>query len=640
MRKLEGHVGWAVAIWAAAAAIFQLYTAYIGYLEPREQRSLHLLLFLPLAFLLYPAHPTRSPQDRPSALDWLLAGLAILPNAYSYFEAHRINMRLENVTPLLPAELVLGTLAILLFIEALRRAVTPILAGLLLIALLYLFNTEHMPGMWNYRDLGVDEIVEDMFLVNGEGMYGTITGISATMVAVFIAFGAFVEGSGVGRLFSNLGSRVAGRYSGGPAKVAVLTSAMFGTMSGSSSSNVFATGSFTIPMMKKLGYRPAFAGGVEAAASVGGQIMPPIMGAGAFIMAEITNIPYRSIIVAALLGACCYFFMVLISVHLEARKLGLRGLDESELPTWRAVLDDLHLLIPIVVLMGLLTLRYSPHFAAFYSILATVAATWLRRHTRLGPRQLFRILANAGRNITSIAVACVGAGMIIASLTVTGLVISLGTIITQAAGGELWLAAILLMLTTIALGMGVPTTAAYVITAAIGAPTLISQFGVPVLGAHLFVFYFAILADATPPVSIASYAAASIARAHPIMTGLQALRLSIAGFVVGYSYLYTPALMMDAPFFEVLGQILVNLTGLTILAAGLTGYLNGPIALPLRPLLFAAGLAITLLEIYPVWPRVLIALVALAALYYLPGVFALGRKPAVVKPAGAESQLE
>jgi TRAP transporter 4TM/12TM fusion protein len=635
MRKLEGRVGIAVAIWAAAAATFQLYAASIGYLEPREQRSLHLLLFLPLAFLLYPAHPTRSPQHRPSGPDWLLAGLSLLPHAYSYIEAHRINMRLENVTPLLTSELVLGTLAIVLFLEALRRAVTPVLAGLLLLAIGYLFVTEYMPGMWNYRDLAFEEIVEVMYLVNGHGMYGTITGISATMVAIFIAFGAFVEGSGVGRLFSNLGSRAAGRYSGGPAKVAVVTSAMFGTMSGSSSSNVFATGSFTIPMMKKLGYRPAFAGGVEASASVGGQIMPPIMGAGAFIMSEITNIPYHSIIVAALLGACCYFFMVLISVHLEARKLGLRGMDEAELPLWRAVLDDLHLLIPIGVLIGLLSLRYSPHFSAFYSILATIAASWLRKHTRIGPKKLFLILANAGRNITSIAVACVGAGMIIAGLTVTGLVLSIGMIITSASGGVLWLAALLLMLTTLALGMGVPTTAAYVITSAIGAPTLISEFGVPILGAHLFVFYFAILADATPPVSIASYAAASIAKAHPIMTGIQALRLSIAGFVVGYSYLYTPALMMEGPFLEVIGQILVNLGGLTILAAGLAGYLNGPIAWPLRPLLAAAGLAITLLEIYPVWPRVLIAAAVLATLHYLPGLFALGQKP-LVKAAGAE----
>ena len=631
MRKIEGHLGLAVALWAAAAAAFQLYTAYIGYLEPRTQRALHVLLFLPLAFLLFPAHPKRSPRHRPSALDGVLAALAILPNAYVYFEAHRINLRLENVTPLLWEELVLGTLATVLVLEAVRRAVTPILAGLMAIGLGYLFLSEYTPGLWHYRDMTYEEIVELMYLVNGQGIYGTITGISATMVAVFIAFGAFVEGTGTGRLFNNLGSRAAGRYAGGPAKVAVVTSCMFGTMSGSSASNVFATGSFTIPMMKRLGYRPTFAGGVEASASVGGQIMPPIMGAGAFVMAEITNTPYQSIIVAALLGAIAYFFMVLISVHLEAKKHGLRGMDPDDIPSWRTVLKDIHLLIPIGVLLGLLMMRYSPHFSAFYAIVATVAASWLRRHTRITPRRLFAILVNAGCNITAIAMACIGAGMIVACLTVTGLVISLGTIITSAAGGVLWLAAILLMFTTLLLGMGVPTTAAYVITSAIGAPTLISEFGVPVLGAHLFVFYFSILADATPPVSIASYAAASIAGAHPIWTGVQAFRLSIAGFIIGFSYLYTPALMMEGPALEIIGQLLVNLTGLTVLAAGLTGYLQGRIALPLRPLFVVLGVAIPLLENYPVWPRVLLAVAVLAVLYYLPNLFAFRRVP---KPTG------
>jgi TRAP transporter 4TM/12TM fusion protein len=636
VRRITGYIGLAISVWCAGAAAFSLYTAYIGYLEPRVQRSLFVALFLPLAFILYPAHPTRSPQHRPSVPDWLLAGLALLPGLYSYQEAHRINMRLEGVDPLLPAEILFGTIAILLMLEALRRSVTPILAGLLAIALGYLFITEYMSGMWNYRDLAYEEIVEVMYVVNGHGIFGTITGIAATMVAIFICFGSFVEGTGLGRLFTNFGARVAGQYSGGPAKVAVITSSMFGTMSGSSSSNVFATGSFTIPMMKRLGYRPSFAGGVEAAASVGGQIMPPIMGAGAFIMAEITNIPYQQIIVAALLGAIAYFFMVLISVHLEARKHGLRGMEPDEIPSWRDVLHDAHLAIPILVLIALLSVKYSPHFSAFYAILATIAASWLRRHTRIGPRMLFDILALAGRNITSIAVACVGAGMIIAGLTVTGLVISLGTIITQASGGILWLAAILLMFTTLALGMGVPTTAAYVITAAIGAPTLISEFGVNVLGAHLFVFYFAILADATPPVSIASYAAASIAKAHPIVTGLQALRLAIAGFVVGYSYLYTPALRMEGPVLEILGQLMINFSGLTLLAAGLTGYLKGPIAWPFRPILVIVGPALALLELYPVWPRVGLACALIGILALAPGPFSLGRmaKPAVVEPPG------
>jgi TRAP-type uncharacterized transport system fused permease subunit len=232
MRKIAGHVGLAVAVWAAAAALWQLYTAYIGYLEPRSQRALHLLWFLPLAFVLYPAHPTRSPRHRPSAVDWLLAALAILPSAYMHFEAHRINLRLANVTPLLTEEVVLGTLAIVLVIEAVRRAVTPILAGLIVIAVGYLFIAEYLPGMWGFRHMPYTQIVETMYLVSGQGIYGTITGISATMVAIFITFGAFVQGSGVGRMFSNFGSRAAGRYAGGPAKVAVVTSSLFGSSAG------------------------------------------------------------------------------------------------------------------------------------------------------------------------------------------------------------------------------------------------------------------------------------------------------------------------------------------------------------------------------------------------------------------------
>ncbi len=284
MRELKGPVGWFVAAVAVLIAAFQLYTAGWGPIEPREQRSVHLGVLLALAFILFPATKA-SPRDRPSAIDWIFALLAVIPNIYSYLEAHRINLRLENVDALTTGELWNGILATLLILEALRRAVTPVLAVLLGIGIGYLFVTEYMPGLLHYRDMAFSEIVETMYLLNGMGMYGSITGISATMVAVFIVFGAFIEGSGVGRLFHNLGTRVAGRYAGGPAKVEVVSSALFGTISGSSTANVFATGSFTIPAMMKLGYRPHFAAGAEAASSVGGQIMPPIMGAGAFVMA-------------------------------------------------------------------------------------------------------------------------------------------------------------------------------------------------------------------------------------------------------------------------------------------------------------------------------------------------------------------
>lgn len=624
MRELTGRTGLAVAIWAALAAAFHIYTAGYGFIEPREMRSVHLGLLVPLAFLLYPARAGKSPSDRPSWPDWALAVLALPPNIYSYLEANRINLRFENVTPLETPEVIFGFILTVLIIEALRRAVTPVLAGLLGLGIVYLFVTEYMPGILYYRDMGFEEIVETMYLLNGMGIYGSITGISATMVAIFIAFGAMIEVSGVGRLFHNLGTKVAGRYAGGPAKVEVISSALFGTISGSSTANVFATGSFTIPAMVKLGYRKHFAAGVEAASSVGGQIMPPVMGAGAFVMAEITNIPYSQIIVAALLGSFLYFFMILISVHFEAKRLRLSGVDPSEIPTWRVVLRDAHLLLPVILLMVLLMENFSPHFSAFWSIMATFVVSWFRKDTRIGPRLAFKILANAGRNMTIVALACAGASMFVASLTVTGLIVSISNVITSVSQGNTLIAGALLMVTTLILGMGVPTTAAYVIGASVGASTLIGM-GVPVLAAHMFVFYFSILADATPPVSVASYAAASIAKADPMKVGLVAFRLALAGFVVGFSYLYTPALLLQGPTMAIIEELLVNALGLTLLAAALSGYFNGDLSWPYRFAIGLGALVLVLFEAQENWLRIAIEIAVMAALYLRPRWF----KPSV-----------
>jgi TRAP transporter 4TM/12TM fusion protein len=657
MRAFKGVTAWVVSLWAGLATIAHLYTAYIGYLEPLDQRAMHIFWFLPLAFILFPASRTRSPMDRPSVLDWILAAISILPSVYAYMDSTRINLRLENVDPVLPEELVLGVIITLMVIEILRRAVTPILAGMLSLGIVYMFLCEYMPGLFYSRDMPFEEIVETMYLSVGQGVYGAITGISATMVAVFIAYGAFVEKSGIGRLFNNLGTRAAGRYSGGPAKVAVITSAMFGTMSGSSSSNVFTCGSFTIPMMKKLGYRPAFAGGVEAASGVGGQIMPPIMGVGAFIMSEITNTAYSEIILQAALGACCYFTMVFVSVHLEARRLGLVGMKEDEMPAWAVVVRDLYLLIPIFTLIILLMFRYSPHFSAFYSIVATVVVVTVAEVVKLGAAgiadgllrdrarllrlateglsNLWAIFVTAGKNTASIAIACAGAGMLVAVLNKTGLPPSFGIIITNAAGDQLWLAAILLSITTLMLGMGVPTTPAYVITAAIGAPTLVSQFGVPLIAAHLFVFYFAVLADATPPVSIASYAAASLAKADPILTGLNASRLAIAGYIVGFSYLFAPELRGFGSFFTIMAEVLTIICGLSLTAAGIAGHFRDRIAVPFRVLIIPLGLACGLVHVYPTVWRLAVAATVMAAMFVLPGLFSLGKpgRVRVVRPA-------
>jgi len=632
MRELKGPVFWLAAAVAVFASLFHLWTGGFGFLEPREQRSIHLLVLLPLAFILYPATET-SPKDRPSILDWVLSGLALLPSLYSFscanggrYCASVINLRFETVDPVHPVELAFGIIAIVLVVEALRRAVTPVLAGLVATGILYLFVTEYMPGILHFRDIPATQIVETMYLFNSNGIYGSITGISATMVAMFIIFGAFIEGSGVGMLFHNLGMKVAGRQAGGPAKVEVVSSAMFGTISGSSVANVFATGSFTIPAMVKLGYRRQFAAGVEAASSVGGQIMPPVMGAGAFIMAEITNIPYQTIALAAIAGSMLYFFMILISVHFEARRLRLTGCDPDEIPTWSYVLRDVHLLVPVFVMIGAMAIGYSPSFAAFWGILAVWPASWLRVHTRLWPTDILRMLANGGRNMVVVALACAGAGIFVACLTVTGMVISFSTIVTGLAGNNLYIAGILIAITVLILGMGVPTTAAYIIGAAIGAPIL-QQFGVPVLAAHMFVFYFSILADATPPVSVASYAAASIARCSPMAAGVVAFRLAIAGFVVGFSYLHSSALLLQDTWPEIIGEFLANALGLTLLAAGFFGFFRAPLPMALRLPLIPLGVMATLFDPIPVWWRVAIVAGVAVALY-------LGQKAAAGREEG------
>jgi TRAP transporter 4TM/12TM fusion protein len=652
LRQLQGPVGHAVALWAVLAVAFHLYTSGFGFFEPREQRSVHLGFLVAIAFVLYPGR-ARSPQHRPSWLDWLFAALAVAVNVYSYLEAHRINLRQENIDELLWGELICGAIETVLIIEALRRAVTPVMAALVTIGIFYLFVAHHAPGILSYhRALPFGEIVETMYLLNGMGIYGSITGISATMVAIFIAFGAFIEKSGVGRLFHNLGTKIAGRYDGGPAKVEVFSSALFGTISGSSTANVFATGSFTIPAMIQLGYRRHFAGGVEAASSVGGQIMPPVMGAGAFVLAEITNTPYSEVIIAATIGAVAYFVMILVCVHFEAKRLGLHGVDPSEIPLWRVVLADLHLLLPVLLLMWLLFNDYSPHYAAFWAILAvpvcswipavlggalavagvrpdpsTAIGLWLSADTGIRPRTLYDMLAAGGRNMAIVALACAGAGMFVACLTVTGVVTSLATKVTALAGSNLLIAGALLMVVTLVLGMGVPTTAAYIIGASIGAPILI-QLGVPMLAAHLFVFYFSILADATPPVSVASYAAASIAKANPMSVGLVAFRLALAGFVCGFGYLYTPALMMQGPVHEILAQTAVYLIGLTIMAAGMFGYFRDHLPMSVRLVIIPAALVLVLGHEFNVWLRVALELGLAAILWALP---ALGVRRA---PAG------
>jgi len=339
------------------------------------------------------------------------------------------------------------------------------------------------------------------------------------------------------------------------------------------------------------------------------------MGAGAFIMSEITGIPYTEIIIAAVIGAVCYFTMIFVTVHFEARKLKLTGIPVDELPTWKDILKDIHLLIPIVVLITLLLMRFSPTYAAMVSIVVTFAASWLRKHTRIGLKKAIDILANAGKNTVLIAIACVGANMMVLVLTKTGLIVSIGTVVTSVVGDNLILGGLLLALMTLVLGMGVPTTPAYIVVAAVGVPTLVNNFDVPLLAAHFFVFYFAILADATPPVSIAAYSAASISGADPIVTAFQATRLAIAGYIVGFSYLFVPELLMQGTFISIISNVSVILLGLTIFSVAITGYFVNKMRISMRLVLAPLGLFLALSNELPLVYRLIASISALAILY-------------------------
>lgn len=590
MRSLSGWQKWLVGGWLVALVLFQLYTATYGILEPRLQRGIHLLFLLPAAFLLYPA-TKKSPRDRITITDAILAVLAVIPALYILIEADRLSLRFEYVAPVSNTEVILGLLNIFLLIEAIRRAVVPAMAVLVAVFFAYIFVGRYLPGIFYTDPLPLYRIVEQQYLITDTGIYGMITGISATFVALFVIFGAFMQTTRTGEFFTNLAVKLAGGARGGPAKIAVVSSGLFGSISGVGAANVYATGIFTIPLMKRLGYDKQFAGSVEAAASTGGMILPPVMGAGAFVMAEMTGISYLSIIVAAALGAVLYYLGVGLMVHFTAVKHELRSMDKKEIPSLSQVLRDSYLLIPIIGLVYFLIIGYSAFMAASIGILLTVVVSFFSRKTMMTPRRLWVSLELGGRNMVMIALACAGAGVVVSIIANTGFGLALGATIVSWSGGTLFFALLLIMMTSIILGMGLPATPAYILAIVVGGPALVAM-GSDLLAAHLFVFYFAILAGVTPPVSIVAYCAAAIAESDPLKTGFGALKLAIAGFVIPYVFVYNPALLLKGSVLEILTAALLMVAAITLLASGLIGCLTKKINIPTRFLFIGMGISL------------------------------------------------
>ena len=592
-REIGGREALAVTVLAVGASCFHIYTTWAGFLEPRLQRAVHLGFLLPLTFLLYPATP-RSPRERPSVWDWCWAALAVVSNLYILWQQPRIINRWEGSTEVLPGETIWGTVITLLIIEATRRAVSPWLSWLVAGFLGYLFVGPWLPGILHHKGFTFGRAVELMYLYSEQGIYGSLTGISATVIFIFVLFGCFIIRTGLGQFFMDLAVAVAGRTRGGPAKVAVVSSALYGTLSGSSVSNVYTTGSFSIPLMKQVGYRPQFAGAVEAAAGVGGMIMPPIMGVGAFVMAEMTAIPYWTIAKSAALAAILYYLGVFAMVHLEAVKAGLRPMAPSEIPPLRTVLPRSYLLSPIILLVVLLVMGYTPVFSGMLAIVVSVAVAAFRSETRMGPRAVWQALRQGGCDAAMIAVAIAAAGMIVAVIAQTALGLAFSSLFISFSGGWLLLTLIMVMIVDTFLGTGIPTTPSYILTVVVGGAAMM-KLGVGLLPAHLFAFYFGVLADITPPVAIAAYASAAIAGSDPMKTGFEAFKLAIGGFIVPFIFVYHPALILQGAWHETLWAFVLAAACILLTSAALTGWFLGPAPWPERILLFlsAAGLVAT-----------------------------------------------
>lgn len=585
-RKLTGTHHRLVAITAITFSLFQLYTASFGLLPAQMQRAVHLLFVLFLSYLLYPVRR----GARQTRIPWYDGILSVLAASCAGYIAYNYAGLMDRAGAFTTLDIIVGIVGILFVLEACRRVVG---LPILIIAcsfIAYAFLGPYMPGFLNHRGYSFRRVVGHLFYTT-EGILGLPLGVSSTFIFLFILFGAFLDKTGIGKFFIDIANAIAGFSAGGPAKVAVISSAMMGTISGSSVSNTVGTGSFTIPLMKNLGYKPEFAGAVEAAASTGGQLMPPIMGAAAFLMAETLGIPYLQVAVAAIIPAILYFSGIFIMVHLEAKKLGLKGIPRDQLPRISTVMKEQgHLILPLITILYFLIQGATPMKAALYGIITSVLAGMLRKNTRMGLRDFLEALENAGRTILGVAIACATAGIIIGIVTLTGLGLKMASGLVALAGGLTLPTLIFTMLASIVLGMGIPTTANYLITSTITAPAVV-QLGVPVLAAHFFAFYFGIVADITPPVALAAYAGSAIARGNPFKTGLTATRLAIAAFIIPYMFALNPIiLLIGATPLRVIQVLTTSLIGMLGVGAAMEGYLLGSVKIWERILYLVGGL--------------------------------------------------
>ncbi|MEM1401055.1 MAG: TRAP transporter permease, partial [Pseudomonadota bacterium] len=528
-----------------------------------------------------------SPPKNFTWLDTALAIAALVGCGFLVFSLEALGLRLRAGTPFADPNNAWAAYAVaLLILELTRRVAGLPLVVIALIAIAYSFAGPWMPGFLEHR--GYDAMRFFTYMLTDNGVLGPTTAVSSTYIILFIIFAAFLQTSRVGEYFVSFSFAVAGLARGGPAKVSVFASGLMGMINGTSAGNVVSTGSITIPLMKKVGYRPQSAGAIEAAASTGGQIMPPIMGAGAFIMAEITGIPYTDLVIAALIPAVLYFASIFFMVDFEASRTGMRGMRSDELPNLADLARKAYLFLPIVILIGALFMGYSVIRAGALSILSAAMVSWLTPY-RMGPRRIYEALGNGGRMSIQIIVVCACAGLIVGVISLTGVGARFSALLFDLAQQSKLLALVFAMLIAVILGMGMPTTAAYAVAASVVAPGLI-EIGITPLIAHFFVFYFAVVSAITPPVALAAYAGAAIAGSDPMRTSVTSFKVGLAAFIVPFMFFYSPGLLLEGPWHEILRNFATALVGVYLLAASVQGWFMGPANIPSRLLLLAGSI--------------------------------------------------
>ncbi len=556
---------------AVILTVFSLYTAFFGVMPDMIQRSFHLGLVLGLVFIGAITNPmqlaVKSWKSSTIAIALTIVGMCVMFYHIVFF--NEVNDRFGELTSI---EFYLGIIATFIVLEATRRSIGWPIVILAIIFLLYAYFGSYLPGLAGHRGYSVERIISQLYL-GGSGIFGTPLGVSATFVILIVLFGAVLEQSGAGKVLMDVATALTGRSRGGPAKASVVGSSLMGMISGTAVANVLTTGTISIPLMKRNGYRSEVAGAVEAVASTGGQLMPPVMGAAAFLMADLTGISYFEIARAAILPAVVYYVVLFAVVHLEAVKGRIEILTADELPSLRnTLLSGGHLLLSLPVFVYLLFDGYSVMYSSFWAIMAAVGLSYIRRITWLTPEKIIKAAISGAEAIVPVAMACACAGIIIGVITLTGLGLKFSSLVVTLSGGNLFAALILTMIASLILGMGLPTAAAYILVATLVAPALV-QMGVNLLAAHLFVFYSAMLSSITPPVALAAYAAAGLAKANPFAIAKHACRFGIAAFIIPFFFAYSPAILgIDVSYIKVIQAGLTSIVGGICLAIVVQGW--------------------------------------------------------------------